>query len=273
VDRDPPLTRIAVYHRTLPTSGERVWENVRDWEHLPWLHASTFAGITRLDEGDWGWRARLELRNGRRTLLELVIDDDQERYVSRTLEGTGAGSEIRTRVDAHSATETTIAVEFWIPEVAPERAASLADLYVKLYTRLWDEDEAMMVRRSTELRARRARRPPPAGAVELGTLADVRSRLPFIAAFGGERFRIVSSGGDLVAHAIVCPHRLGPLENEPVVDGRVVCPWHGYAFDVATGRECAGRPLRLAPAPRVEADPDTRRVRLVASGSAPADPT
>ena len=44
------LTRVGVYERSLPVSAERVWENVRDWEHLPWLHASSFSSIECLAE-------------------------------------------------------------------------------------------------------------------------------------------------------------------------------------------------------------------------------
>ena len=33
----------------------------------------------------------------------------------------------------------------------------------------------------------------------------------------------------------VCPHEGGPLGEGIVEDGRVVCPWHGYAFEVHTG--------------------------------------
>jgi nitrite reductase (NADH) small subunit len=32
-----------------------------------------------------------------------------------------------------------------------------------------------------------------------------------------------------------CPHEGGPLGEGSIEDGRVVCPWHGYAFDVHTG--------------------------------------
>jgi nitrite reductase (NADH) small subunit len=33
----------------------------------------------------------------------------------------------------------------------------------------------------------------------------------------------------------VCPHEEGPLGEGIIEDGRVVCPWHAFAFDVRTG--------------------------------------
>lgn len=33
----------------------------------------------------------------------------------------------------------------------------------------------------------------------------------------------------------VCPHEGGPLGEGIVEDGRVVCPWHAYAFDIHSG--------------------------------------
>ncbi len=265
------LTRVGVYERSLPTSGERVWENVRDWEHLPWLHSRSFSSIECLDEGEWGWRARIGAAGAEFT-LELVIEPDAPRYASRTLDGGGAGTEIWTDVDARGEKETHVRVEFWVPEVPAARAARLGDVFVNVYTRLWDEDESMMVRRAEELEARRGRTASEPEVVALGSLADVRSRLPLLVRFGGERFRVVPHDGALVAHGLVCPHRLGPLEDAPVHDGVVVCPWHGHAFDVATGKECTGQRMRLAEAPRVEIDPETQEVRLVANAAGTESP-
>jgi nitrite reductase (NADH) small subunit len=33
----------------------------------------------------------------------------------------------------------------------------------------------------------------------------------------------------------ICPHRGGPLGQGMVEGGKVVCPWHGWAWDVKTG--------------------------------------
>jgi nitrite reductase (NADH) small subunit len=43
--------------------------------------------------------------------------------------------------------------------------------------------------------------------------------------------------GDQV-HAInaVCIHRGGPLDEGELEDGVVTCPWHGWQYDVRTGK-------------------------------------
>ena len=43
-------------------------------------------------------------------------------------------------------------------------------------------------------------------------------------------------GGDFYATNHVCPHMGGPI-GEGVLSGTVVaCPWHGWTFDVTTGK-------------------------------------
>ena len=36
----------------------------------------------------------------------------------------------------------------------------------------------------------------------------------------------------------VCPHAGGPLGEGHLSGTRVTCPWHGWQFDVTTGRHC-----------------------------------
>jgi hypothetical protein len=75
------------------------------------------------------------------------MDAPNLRYWSRTLSGQGAGGEILTRltpVDAHA---TDIVVEFRALVANPQQADAAGAAYVRLYQRLWDEDEQMMRRR------------------------------------------------------------------------------------------------------------------------------
>ncbi len=72
LERNPSLLVAATYRRDLVASLERVWDDVFDWEHLPWLHATTFRAIERLAEDRFGWRARVHLARGGEAELELV---------------------------------------------------------------------------------------------------------------------------------------------------------------------------------------------------------
>ena len=145
----PEPREVARYTRRIGAGIERVWENVRDWEHLPWLHRASFRAIALEDEGERGWRARLGLANGSEIRLELAIEG--ARYVSRTLEGDGAGSEIWTSLREIDDAHTDIEVAFLVPGVSADAAVKLGPAYVQLYTRLWDEDESMMVGRQLYL--------------------------------------------------------------------------------------------------------------------------
>ena len=96
----------------------------------------------------------------------------------------------------------------------------LAGVPAALYERLWDQDEAMMVRRQALLEGR-----IEPGAREV-SVDGIRSRI-----------------------ATVCPHLGGPLDDAPIEAGCITCPWHGYRFDVRTGESADGRRLRLRCAP------------------------
>lgn len=250
---DPELTRVATYERRVAAAIERIFENVRDWEHLPWLHASSFRSIALRGADARGWRAQIGLHGGAEIGLELAIESNAPRYVSRTTEGPGAGSEIWTTVTEVGPHATDVAVEFWLPGVAAEHRDAIGAAYVQFYTRLWDEDEAMMRERAAQL-ARDRRAEASRDPLVLGAVEEVRARAPFCFEWAGERWRLVEIAGALRVHAVTCPHWLGPLRDAPIEDGAVTCPWHGWRFDVATGKALEGRRARLSAAPPVRVD-------------------
>jgi nitrite reductase/ring-hydroxylating ferredoxin subunit len=250
---------VAVYRRTIRASLARIWENVLDWEHLPWLHASSFVGVELVTADRDGWRAWVSVppaERPRRSLVDVRLERPALHYWTRTIEGFGAGTDIRTALVPHDDHATDITVEFFVPGLAAEIEAAVGRAYRELYARLWDEDEAMMVRRQDVIDAVPTAEPRAAQA--LGPLASLRSRLPLVVGSGRDAVRVVDVDGRLVAHAVVCPHRGGPLDAVPVCGGVVTCPWHGFRFDVRTGAAVDGGALRLPPAPRVDVDADGR---------------
>jgi uncharacterized membrane protein len=144
------FTLVATYRRTIHASLERIWENVRDWEHLPWLHRSSFSSIRLLDQTPNSWRARITMPPAnapREAVIEMQLDQHHLRYWSRTLEGQGAGGEILTWLKPVDGRTTDIVVEFRVPSLNAKQADTVGAAYLRLYTRLWDEDERMMMRR------------------------------------------------------------------------------------------------------------------------------
>jgi nitrite reductase/ring-hydroxylating ferredoxin subunit len=57
---------------------------------------------------------------------------------------------------------------------------------------------------------------------------------------GGKRLLVVSAGGTLYALSSVCPHSALPLSGGWLDGGSLVCPFHGSAFQLATGEGVQG---------------------------------
>jgi nitrite reductase/ring-hydroxylating ferredoxin subunit len=270
LDRHPDLVSAAVYTREVPAPIASVWENVHDWEHLPWLHDQAFTSIALREAGDWGWHADVGFPGDTEADVELVIDSAASCYVARTrTEGTVRG-ETWTRLTPLVHDRTGVEVEFLLPAMPEEALTQAGAAMVALYTGLWDQDEEMIrVRDASDPANRAASGPPEPGAlVELGRWSTLRATLPRVVAFGGHRFVLALREDRPVVFAAECPHWRGPLEACAIEDdGSVVCPWHGYRFDVETGRSSDGRGLRLRRAPQIEIDEGADTIRLVASGN------
>jgi len=56
----------------------------------------------------------------------------------------------------------------------------------------------------------------------------------------GRPLCIANVGGVIRALDNECPHRGGPLSEGMIEGGNIVCPWHAWTFDVATGSPIEG---------------------------------
>jgi nitrite reductase/ring-hydroxylating ferredoxin subunit len=258
------VPHVGTYRRELPVSLERLYENAIDWEHLPYLHRSTFSRIERIDAGDWGFRAQVwthPYEERRAFVIELKLDRDCRRWITSTLEGSGTGAEIWTHAFSLAERTTLVVVDFFVPGATEHAVIRLRDYYQKLYARLYDEDVTMMSLRETELD--RVRAGQPSGRVThevIGQIAELRGRLPLETEFAGMRFKIVKLDGKLVAFSTRCAHLMGPLGEGRIEGGVVECPWHGYRFDIRSGECISGAACRLTPAPTVKIDSDGKVV-------------
>jgi nitrite reductase (NADH) small subunit len=55
------------------------------------------------------------------------------------------------------------------------------------------------------------------------------------ATIGGRALCIANVGGQIAVLDGACPHEGGPLGEGTIENGKIVCPWHSFAFDVHTG--------------------------------------
>jgi nitrite reductase/ring-hydroxylating ferredoxin subunit/DMSO/TMAO reductase YedYZ heme-binding membrane subunit len=92
-----------------------------------------------------------------------------------------------------------------------------------------------------------------AGFVDVCAAADIVENRGRTVCLSGERVAIFRYDGRVSAVSNVCKHQNGPLGEGKIVGGCIVCPWHGYEYEPASGR---------APAPFTERLP-TFSVRVI----------
>ena len=255
------LHLLGTYRRKLPVNLTRMMENAYDWEHLPFVHPSAFADIALVEEGAWGWRCKTALpQNGGDQLVELLVDKPRNYWATTVVAGLGEGVQIHTEACALSNGENDddaieVEVRFYFPQ-APENAEQaemVKAMLTQQYTQLYDEDEGLMLGRQQALDSRKmaAAGDQSVSSLEVGPESALdRATAHTITIAGGDYcLRFVEAGGEgkWVAHSATCPHLLGPLGDAQVSDdGRIICPWHGYQFDLAEGLESQNRCGKLS---------------------------
>ncbi len=271
------LPHVASYTRELPVSLTRMYENALDGEHLPWLHNSSFSSLEITDQGDWGWRANAQLEPAsrfNRMELELRLDREKHRWITRTLSGLGKGTEIWTHAipisDQPSNPQIKVVVDFYIPKLPKFLHATYRKQLLATYAKLYDEDVWMMVTRQNELNRLKAGKTSQNSApLNLGCADTLGQHLPLEFDFNNHPYQLVKLSERWLVHSRVCPHLLGPLNQVHISDdgtqASVQCPWHGYRFDVET-RECtSGARCKLAPPPLVRVDAESNQLWIEAA--------
>ncbi len=82
--------------------------------------------------------------------------------------------------------------------------------------------EAQRDRENTDVRAD--------GFVDVCAAADIPEKRAVITCLSGERVAVFRYDGRISAISNVCQHQNGPLGEGRIVNGCVVCPWHGYEY-------------------------------------------
>jgi len=62
----------------------------------------------------------------------------------------------------------------------------------------------------------------------------------------GQEIALFKDRGEICAIHNLCPHAGGPLAEGGMREGHVMCPWHGWEFNLKTGT-CAFNPAIKVP--------------------------
>ncbi|UIP07795.1 Rieske (2Fe-2S) protein [Erythrobacter sp. SDW2] len=245
------LHHVGNYVRKIPSNLTRMMENAHDWEHLPFVHPSSFAAIAEVESGPWGWRCKTALPHGGEQLIELLVDNDRHYWATTVVDGPGQGTQIHTQASALDAGGIEVDVRFYLPQApqSVEQQAMILGYLQAQYAALYDEDEALMLGRQAALDERKALRSvTPAEVLDLGPEAALDRDAVQKGMLGREKVLVRFWQSRWIAHSARCPHALAPLdEAQPDAEGGLTCPWHGYRFDLRTGAEdykrCGSLPL------------------------------
>jgi len=72
--------------------------------------------------------------------------------------------------------------------------------------------------------------------VKVATLSDLPPGTAKAVEVGGNSVALYNVGGTVYATTNTCPHRGGPLGEGELSESVITCPWHGFQYDVTTGK-------------------------------------
>lgn len=87
------------------------------------------------------------------------------------------------------------------------------------------------------------------GWVKLVAASEVPAGAVTEVAAGDRTVALVNVDGQLYAVDSVCPHAGGPLGDGQLSGCTLTCPWHGWSYDVRTGRSTVDDTVSVATFP------------------------
>lgn len=233
----PKLLMIGCYKRHIASNHDRMFENVFDWEHLPHLHSQTFSDIKLIKKGKKTikflvslWPSKLRLKQ----TVQLQGCKHKRIWIVRIKTGFMKGLLIRSRVSPETPEGFQVKVEFFIPWSKWYYAPLGPFLYLS-YRRLYSEDVGMMIARQQYLdKDRTIDKTFQKEQITIGHEKGLKT--PHLFSFQGKDYLLNKYNGSWIAYAAHCPHMQRSFKDLTVKNGKIYCPWHGYEFDIETGR-------------------------------------
>jgi nitrite reductase/ring-hydroxylating ferredoxin subunit len=82
--------------------------------------------------------------------------------------------------------------------------------------------------------------------VKMATLEELPAGAAREVEFEGRVYALFNVGGEVLVIDGICPHQGGPLADGTLEGTMVTCPWHGWQFDVRSGKTPLGPKIKQA---------------------------
>ena len=82
--------------------------------------------------------------------------------------------------------------------------------------------------------------------VKMATLQELPLGASKEVEFEGRVFALFNVDGEISVIDGICPHQGGPLADGVLEGTKVTCPWHGWEFDIRTGKTPLGPKIKQA---------------------------
>ncbi len=81
--------------------------------------------------------------------------------------------------------------------------------------------------------------------VKVASKNEIRSGTGKVVDINGISIAILNDNGKFFAISNTCAHMQGPLGEGTCSEGKVTCPWHGWTYDLKTGKNTFNEDIKL----------------------------
>lgn len=78
--------------------------------------------------------------------------------------------------------------------------------------------------------------PSAEGYLDVAAVDELKDGQAKIVTLSGDRVAVFRNGDEVSVVSNACQHQNGPLGEGRIIDGLIVCPWHGYQYQPRCGR-------------------------------------
>ncbi|MBI2106287.1 Rieske 2Fe-2S domain-containing protein [Candidatus Woesearchaeota archaeon] len=81
--------------------------------------------------------------------------------------------------------------------------------------------------------------------IKVASKSEIRNGYGKVIDINGKSIALMNNNEKFFAVENTCKHMGGPLGEGNCEDGKVICPWHGWSYDLKTGKNTFNEEIKL----------------------------